>query len=431
MKRASRPSYPARSRPAPTRTPRTRHRPAAPTPPSPAAATPQPDNRVAELATRVLAQASRSHPADAVLRDELRKQRGLPRALAASVTRAVFACYRWFGWLDPRQTLSQQVPRALELEARFASDPHSFSDAELLACTVPSWVHAFVSLTPAWVRSLQQAPVLWLRARPGQGHLLARQLGDVQPAGPGPWADALRYDGAQDLFRTPQFQAGHFELQDLHSQAVGWVAQPQPGQTWWDACAGEGGKTLHLSALMQNRGLIWATDRAAWRLRRLRLRAARAQVFNYRVAPWDGRLPLPSRTAFDGVLVDAPCSNLGTWQRNPHARWTTVPEDIRELADLQRQLLLNAAPAVRPGGRLIYAVCTLTPSETTDLATEFTQARPDFVPVNLPDPFASTAPPSRPQSQLAPQPLSGPWLWLRPEARPANGMFIAAWQRQR
>ena len=111
---------------------------------------------------------------------------------------------------------------------------------------------------------------------------------------------------------------------------------------------------------MANRGLIWASDRAEWRLQKLRRRAARAKVFNYRPARWDGGARLPTRTKFDGVLVDAPCSGLGTWQRNPHARWTTTVEDVRELAELQRRLLAHTAPSLKPGGRLIYAVCTLT-----------------------------------------------------------------------
>ena len=83
---------------------------------------------------------------------------------------------------------------------------------------------------------------------------------------------------------------------------------------------------------MQGRGLLWASDRAAWRLKQLKLRAARAQCFNYRVAEWNGGAKLPTKTRFDGVLLDAPCSGLGTWQRNPHARWTVTPDDVRELA---------------------------------------------------------------------------------------------------
>src|SRR4029077_5055580 len=137
------------------------------------------------------------------------------------------------------------------------------------------------------------------------------------------------------------------------------ICAPEPAQTVWDACAGEGGKTLHLSDLMQNKGLIWASDRAEWRLQILKRRAARAGVFNYRPKLWNGGPKLPTKTLFDIVLLDAPCSGIGTWQRNPHGRWTTTPDDIYELAELQSRLLSPAAAAVNPGGKLIYSACTL------------------------------------------------------------------------
>src|SRR5262249_48202538 len=162
-----------------------------------------------------------------------------------------------------------------------------------------------------------------------------------------------------------------FELQDITSQAVGFICAPQPGQTVWDACAGEGGKTLHLSDLMENKGLIWATDRAEWRLQILKRRAARAGAFNYRAKFWNGSSKLPTKTLFDIVLVDAPCSGIGTWRRNPHARWTTTPNDIRELAQLQTQLLTHVASAVKPGGKLIYSACTLARAETSELVKAF------------------------------------------------------------
>src|SRR5580700_11122720 len=101
---------------------------------------------------------------------------------------------------------------------------------------------------------------------------------------------------------------------------------------------------------MQNKGLIWSSDRAEWRLKNLKRRAARAQVFNFRAATWDSGAKLPTKTKFDGVLVDAPCSGVGTWQRNPHARWTATVNDVRELTIVQEALLGRAAPSVKPGG---------------------------------------------------------------------------------
>jgi 16S rRNA (cytosine967-C5)-methyltransferase len=194
------------------------------------------------------------------------------------------------------------------------------------------------------------------------------------------------------------------------------VCNPRPGSTWWDACAGEGGKTLHLSDLMRNQGLIWASDRAEWRLQRLRRRAARAGMFNYRAVLWDGGPKLPTRTRFDGVLVDAPCSGMGTWGRNPHARWTTRPEDIRELSELQQRLLTHASAAVKPGGLLVYAVCSLAAAETTGVANTFQASHPDFITEPLTNPCH---PATRAEAEL--------WLW--PQDLGGNGFFLRAWRR--
>ncbi len=368
------------------------------------------------LAAQLIARVDREHPADAVLRAALRSELRLSPAAAATLCRLVFGWFRWRGWFETERPASEQVREAAALAGRFHAAPDSFPPEELMQRAVPGWVREHVTITPGLARWLQTEPTLWLRARPGRGTELAAKLGHCEPAGPGAPAEALAYRGSEDLFRRPEFHAGEFEIQDLHSQAVGWICAPRPGETWWDACAGEGGKTLHLSDLMQNRGLIWASDAAAWRLHRLRLRARRAGVFNYRLAAWDGSERLPTRTRFDGVLVDAPCTNLGTWQRNPHARWTTTPGDVEELTALQRRLLEHAARAVKPGGRLIYAACTLTRAETEAVAEAFAQAHPDWEPLELRDPFTGmTGPRGR--------------LWLDPTARPANGLFLAAWRR--
>jgi 16S rRNA (cytosine967-C5)-methyltransferase len=365
---------------------------------------------------RVIRSANREHPADAVLRQELKGQRELSPEAAAHVSRAVFSYYRWRGWLDARHPIRDQTEQARVLARRFANEPEAFSDAELVANSVPGWLKEEMDITPAWARALQAEPRLWLRARPGHGGALAKALRDCYPFGTGMLADTLEYRGSKDLFRTQSFHAGEFEMQDLSSQMVGVLCAPQPEETWWDACAGEGGKLLHLSDLMRNKGLIWASDRADWRLQKLKRRAARARVFNYRTASWDGSAKLPTKTKFDGVLVDAPCSGVGTWHRNPHARWTTTPQDVKELSALQKELLRNAAPALKPGAKLFYAACTLTHSETSDVAEWFTELHPEFKPLSLVAPLKSPPPPA-------------PTVYVWPEQTGGNGMFIAAWVR--
>jgi 16S rRNA (cytosine967-C5)-methyltransferase len=370
---------------------------------------------ISEVAAEIIRTANREKPADAAMREVFQRLR-LPSFDTAEISRMVFSFYRWFGWLENEKDLKVRIKDATALAGRFRHDPVSISIDELRAKTVPGWTSDEVDVSDEWLRSLQQEPRLWLRPRRGQGGVLAGKLGGCRPLGTGALADILEYSGDKDLFRTPEFHRGEFELQDVSSQAVGFICDPKPGETWWDACAGEGGKLLHLSQLMDNKGLIWASDRAAWRLQKLKRRAARAGAFNYRAAAWPGGAKLPTKTRFDGVLLDAPCSGVGTWQRNPHARWTTTPDDVEELSALQKELLSHAAPSVKPGGRLIYAVCTLTKSETVGVADDFENHFKEFKPLALANPLASELPVSA-------------RIWIRPQQSGGNGMFVAVWER--
>jgi 16S rRNA (cytosine967-C5)-methyltransferase len=378
------------------------------------------DSAVLNETARVLQLVQSGTPADAALREALGRTRHLSSpALRRAASRAVFAYFRWWRWLEPKQSLQKQAAAALDLQSRFDRAPNSFKPETLAARAVPEWTKDEMEVAPEWLHQLQREPVLWLRAKQSESANLPALLGDCAAAGEAHHATptAYRYTGTRDLFLTDPFREGRFEIQDLASQLVGHACAPQPGQTWWDACAGEGGKTMHLSDLMQNKGMIWASDRSLRRLEHLKKRAARAGAFNYRAAPWDGSAKLPTKTKFDGVLVDAPCSGVGTWQRNPHARWTTQPSDVHELAEVQQRLLGHAANSLKSGGRLVYAVCTLTRRETTAIAEAFTAANPQFEPVPVfPGKAADTATASQ--------------LFLRPHELNANGMFLATWRRK-
>jgi 16S rRNA (cytosine967-C5)-methyltransferase len=367
----------------------------------------------AEIAAEIIRNVSREKPADAALREVLKRQRDLPPFDAAEISSTVFRHYRWFGWVREERNLENKLRVARQLEEQFHSRPDSVSFADLKRRAVPAWLLDEMQVSVEWLRALQTPPKLWLRAKRGQGKGLARKLGLVEtPDLP----EAFVHEGEADLFKTAEFHAGEFEIQDIASQLVGLFCAPKPGETWWDACAGEGGKLMHLSDLMENKGLIWASDRAEWRLKNLKRRAARGKVFNYRLVAWDGGARLPTKTKFDGVLVDAPCSGVGTWQRNPHARWTTAAIDVKELAEVQRRLLAHVAPSVNPGGKLVYSVCTLTRAETSGVTEEFNQCHPDFEPLPLPRVLPMIA--SAAQVTLWPQDLGG------------NGMFVAAWRRR-
>lgn len=362
----------------------------------------------------ILRAADRQHPADMVLREALRRYRSLTPEEKRNISTAVFAYFRWFGWLDARKSIAEKVRSAQELDERFNANPCAIPNSELVSRAVPTWVGKHLEITTDWARSLQMRPKIFLRARPGQGRVLAEKLGNGTALEHLP--ETLVYSGTRDLFSTPEFKQGEFEVQDITSQIVSLLCAPNPGETWWDACAGEGGKTLHLSDLMQNRGIIWASDRAEWRLKKLKRRTARAKVFNYRTAVWNGGKSLPTKTKFDGILVDAPCSGIGTWGRNPHARWTTTENDILELAEIQKQLLANVAIALKPGGKLIYSVCTLARAETIDVAGDFEARFPEFKRLPLRNPLAANC---------APQDL----LWLAPQDTGGNGMVVVGWTR--
>jgi len=368
----------------------------------------------------VIRHATKDRPADAVLREALKADAMLTAVQRREIAQAMFTYYRWRGWHDRKREVEARIVWSQDLSDKFRKNPFTLTLEALRAKAVPEWILAEMDCPEPWLRSLQWEPRLWLRARPGKARELANKLDQCKvPKG---WLmnDAVEFLGAKDLFRTEEFKAGAFELQDIASQAVGVLCAPKPGETWWDACAGEGGKTLHLADLMQGRGQVCASDRAEWRLANLKQRAARAQVQNYQSAPWDGGVDLPFAMKFDGVLLDAPCSGVGTWQRNPHARWTLAAEDVRELGEVQLNLLASAAKAVKPGGKLVFAVCTLTRAETTGVVENFNDLRPEFQPLNLPVL----------REDAAKQGIAGlPTLTIWPQELGGNGMFVAAWIR--
>src|ERR1035437_6485535 len=375
-------------------------------------------HNVHEIAAEVIRKTGRDKPADAALREVLKQHRELAPFDATEIAKTVFIYYRWHVWLREERGVESKMWLALRLDERFRANESNVPLTELRAKAVPAWTAEHMEVNDDWLRSLQRQPKLWLRAKRGQAESLARKLfaADVSPLLP----DALIFDGEADLFKTPEFHAGEFEIQDIASQMVGLLCDPQPGETWWDTCAGEGGKTLHLSDLMQNKGLLWASDRAEWRLQKLKRRTGRAKVFNYRSAFWDGGAKLPTKTKFDGVLVDAPCSGSGTWQRNPQARWTTTTNDVRELSEIQRKLLANVAPSLKPGGKLMFSVCTLTRAETTEVMEHFNASQPDFEPLIFPD------------IQFNERTVSGvSSLTIWPQDLGGNGMFMAGWRRKK
>ncbi|MDO7842750.1 RsmB/NOP family class I SAM-dependent RNA methyltransferase [Sphingomonas immobilis] len=202
--------------------------------------------------------------------------------------------------------------------------------------------------------------------------------------------DALRLPSGTNVEGLDLWKAGGLEVQDAGSQIVTQAARAQPGQRIVDLCAGAGGKTLALAAAMENRGALLATDSDRARLSRLAPRAERAGV-----SIVETRLLDPNREAealadwqaqADAVLIDAPCSGTGTWRRNPEARWRLTPARLAKLVETQARLLEIGAGLVRPGGALVYIVCSLLDDEGAGQVARFLGDHPDWSaePLSLP-----------------------------------------------
>jgi 16S rRNA (cytosine967-C5)-methyltransferase len=190
----------------------------------------------------------------------------------------------------------------------------------------------------------------------------------------------LQLNKRVNVFSLGTFQDGHFEVQDEGSQILPLLIDPKPTAKVLDACAGAGGKSLGFAALMKNRGEIYASDTNGYRLKELKKRSRRAGAFNIRPVEVHEIAELADKYSgyFDVVFVDAPCSGLGTIRRNPGMKWTVTEETVRQVAEKQRSILAQSAPVVKPGGRLIYATCTLLREENEDVVNEFLEKYPMF-----------------------------------------------------
>jgi 16S rRNA (cytosine967-C5)-methyltransferase len=187
--------------------------------------------------------------------------------------------------------------------------------------------------------------------------------------------DALRVTERKNLFRTKAFRAGLFELQDYSSQQAAPALEVEPGMTVVDACAGAGGKSLHLAALMENKGRLLSLDIHGWKLKELKKRARRAGVTNLEPRPITStKVVKRLHGKADRVLLDVPCSGLGVLRRNPDAKWKLTPESIDRVLAEQTKILTDYSKMVRTGGKLVYATCSILPRENSDQVRQFLES---------------------------------------------------------
>ncbi len=189
------------------------------------------------------------------------------------------------------------------------------------------------------------------------------------------YPDALQLTERANVFRTEAFQNGFFEVQDASSQLVAEFLQVEPGMRVVDTCAGAGGKSLHLAAKMDNKGQIISTDIYANKLKELKRRARRAGAHNIEPRLIDNNKVIKKLYgSADRVLIDAPCSGLGVLSRNPDAKWKLQPEFIDTIKMTQEQILSQYSKMVKSGGKLVYATCSVLPSENQQQVEKFLES---------------------------------------------------------
>lgn len=344
-------------------------------------------------------------PASTAITATLRAHRDWTEADRASFSTTIYDLVRhwrllWFLQDQPPNCRDHDITRLLTtyhlyhttiadptrpspLHARLALANHTRAIRE----SIPDWLDAacLAELGPRWnsiLHALNTPAPQILRAntlKTTRAHLITTLAAEGVHATPITVApDALRVTMATNVFRLPSFHHGLFETQDTASQMVSHLLEPRPGMRVLDACAGEGGKTLHLAALMKNTGRIIALDPSPAHLQELRRRAARAGADTIETRALTAKATKRLTSTIDRLLIDAPCSGLGTLQRNPDIKWKLTPEALDRLRILQHQLLETYTPLVKPTGRLVYAVCSILPSEGEHHTATFLAHHHDF-----------------------------------------------------
>lgn len=410
-------------------------------------------NQVAEVIGQIQ---QWQHPADSVLSQWMRKQKNMGGRDRAEVTNAVFDVlrhlrrYRYLAEsgvgsgsrrlaiLGLLNTWDKDLRSALdEGEQAWLKHVTTLDELEMSFAqrySLPDWLAEQIQLKPdaeSLALALNTEAPLDLRINPfktDRDEILAQlKEGETARFKPvatpySPWGIRLR--GRPYIVNWPQFEKGEIEIQDEGSQLLAALIAPKRGEMVIDFCAGAGGKTLLIGALMRSTGRLYAFDTSATRLARAKPRFARSGLSN--VVPVvineenDTRIKRLQGKA-QRVLVDAPCSGTGTLRRNPDLKWRHHPETVEYYVQLQRDILQRAAKCVAPGGRLVYATCSMLSAENQNQVSWFLEQHPHFELIDV-NPIIATRSPT-----LS---MSGPFLELRPDYHHTDGFFAAVLQRK-
>ncbi len=394
-------------------------------------------------------------PADAVLHDFFRARHALGSRDRAFVAEAVYGVLRRKRTVDtlapgdsPRRMLLAWLARLGGLSVRELAVATSEEEQAWLArvkaqplenlplalrAELPDWIvdrlrsRLSEEEIAALARALNEPAPLDLRVNTLVAEREAVRQGlaiDAVAAEPTPYSPVgLRVRGRPSINRHPLFLAGAIEVQDEGSQLLGYLLAPRRHDLVVDFCAGSGGKSLLLGALMHSHGRIYAFDTSAARLARLKPRLKRSGLSNLYPQPIRSENDIRVKRLagkIDRVLVDAPCTGLGTLRRNPDLKWRQSPQSLEELSRKQAAILRAAANLVKPGGRLVYATCSLLEEENENVVAAFLAERDDFGMLNC-------------QELLAQQGIvleTGEQLRLLPHLHGTDGFFAAAMQRK-
>lgn len=362
-----------------------------------------PTPRARVIANEILAE---SKPAATIL-DQFDGAKFAPERLSAEELALVNA-------LDTHTLEHPQMPEAARVECP------SWAEAPMRAALGDRFAVEMEALLGTAPLDLRVNPVKANR----ESAIKALSRARIQ-AEPTQWSPlGLRVQGRPPLGTVDAFKDGLVEIQDEGSQLVALAVAPKPGQQVVDFCAGAGGKTLAIAAMMNNKGRVVACDVLAGRLKRAAERFRRAGLHNIEAHPLSSeRDPWVKRhkRKFDRVLVDAPCSGTGTWRRNPDSRWRQLGPGLDQLVPLQANILDSAARLVKPGGRLIYATCSMLPEENEGQIATFLASHPEFTVKPVAEVWA--------EEGFGATPSEGPYVRLTPGRHDTDGFFAAVMVR--
>jgi 16S rRNA (cytosine967-C5)-methyltransferase len=418
-------------------------------------------NRLNEFAADALGRALRfEYPADAVLSQFFREHPTLGHAERGMIAEVVFAVLRRKRSLEavcedkprPGRLLLaslvnlqcfnlRQIDTIVEpgeVEWLGSSKGHFLKDVSpAVRADLPDWLYErFVAQwgeneTQTIAASLNRPAPLDVRVNVLKGKrdevlpqlVAAGLLGKATPLSP----QGIRLEGKPALSKYQFFKDGIIEVQDEGSQLLGLLLAPKRGEMVADFCAGAGGKTLLLGALMRSQGRLYAFDVSEKRLANLKPRLARSGLSNVHPVRIDSERDAKIKRLagkLDRVLVDAPCSGLGTLRRNPDLKWRQTPEAVSRLAETQASILAAAASLLKAGGRLVYATCSLLRQENDDVVDAFLAAHPDFVQLDAQEELAR-------QGVALELPGEAPKrLRLLPHLHGTDGFFAVALERR-